>query len=402
MRVVTIASNFPDRYYPAITPWSKIQVDSVCQFTECKIEVISPRPYTIPNKFFPFYHFAKLPQCERSTQGYLIHYPKYFYFLPKKIFFPLSGISFSQCITAYCSHSIMRPDVIHARFSYMDGYGALKICKKWNVPLIFDVHGKVEFEEYLKQPFIRKFQQNTIQYAKKILCVAKWQIKKGISLGIPECKLEYVPLGVDTERFDQIITSDACMNIKNQDNSKLIFLFVGHLNKMKGVAYLLQAISRLDQKILKKCHFIIVGDGPEKNNLQHDADSLGLNSFITFSGTVVGDDLIRLYASADVFVLPSLSEGRPTVINEAMISECAIIASNIDGIPEQVTDGYNGFLVNPASPRQLAEKISLFVENENLADIMGKNSKRKIFDDGITWENYARNVEKVYMDVINE
>ena len=60
-----------------------------------------------------------------------------------------------------------------------------------------------------------------------------------------------------------------------------------------------------------------------------------------------------------MFSLASLSEGRPTVINEAMISGCAIIASNIDGIPEQVTDGYNGFIVEPANPKQLAEKISL-------------------------------------------
>jgi glycosyltransferase involved in cell wall biosynthesis len=85
-----------------------------------------------------------------------------------------------------------------------------------------------------------------------------------------------------------------------------------------------------------------------------------------------------------------------------MASECAIIASNIDGVPEQVMDGYNGFLVEPGNPGQLADKIRQLVEDENLMRTMGKNSKRKISDDGITWENYARKVENVYTDVINE
>jgi glycosyltransferase involved in cell wall biosynthesis len=85
-----------------------------------------------------------------------------------------------------------------------------------------------------------------------------------------------------------------------------------------------------------------------------------------------------------------------------MASECAIIASNVDGIPEQVTDGYNGFLVDPQNSGQLASKIKQLAEDENLMRTMGKNSKRKIIYEGITWENYARKVVKVYKDSLNE
>jgi glycosyltransferase involved in cell wall biosynthesis len=404
MRIIIVASNFPDEYYPTVASWSKEQADSIFKFTNNSIEVISPKPYIIPMEGFPFYKYKYLPRQEKSDLGYQIHYPQYLYLLPKSFFFGVTGITYSFSVTRYLSTemSIDKPDIIHARFGYLDGYGSLKYCKKNQIPMVFDVHGHRDFGEYLQRNLIKKFQRQTINIANKIICIAKWQVKKGISIGIPEHKLEYIPLGVDFERFEKTSGSDFSFQRKNEYTQKCVFLFVGSLTKLKGVAYLLQAVSQLRENVKKKCHFIIVGDGPEKNNLQNDVDTLRLSPYITFAGRSIGDELVRLYASADVFVLPSLSEGRPTAINEAMVSGCAIIGSNIDGIPEQVTDGYNGFLVDPACPWQLAEKISLFAEDENLVNIMGKNSKRKILEEGITWQNYAINVSKIYKVILDD
>ena len=107
-----------------------------------------------------------------------------------------------------------------------------------------------------------------------------------------------------------------------------------------------------------------------------------------------------MYAVADIFVLPSLSEGRPTVINEAMACGCAIVASDISGIPEQVTDGYNGFLVPPRDPAALSEKIACLAESESEIARMGRNSRQKLLDEGVTWERYADRVTGVYRQAL--
>jgi glycosyltransferase involved in cell wall biosynthesis len=267
---------------------------------------------------------------------------------------------------------------------------------------VIDIHGSGFFTDWLKQPLIQKKVWDCVNISSKIICISKKIVSDAVTEGIPEQKLAFIPLGVDLKRFERSGIADVSSQSKDGCENKCIFLSVSHLNKGKGITYLLHAISYVESDIRKKCHFIIVGDGPEKANLAHEAASLNISDSITFTGRLVGDNLLRVYSEADVFIHPSLSEGRPTVINEAMASECAIIASNIDGVPEQVMDGYNGFLVEPRNALQLASKIRQLAEDENLMQTMGKNSRRKISDEGITWENYARKVEKVYSDAINE
>jgi teichuronic acid biosynthesis glycosyltransferase TuaC len=82
-----------------------------------------------------------------------------------------------------------------------------------------------------------------------------------------------------------------------------------------------------------------------------------------------------------------------------MASECAVIASDVSGIPEQVTDGHNGFLVPPADPVALSRKIAYLLENENTISVMGRNSRKKIIDEQITWEGYADRMVRIYSQV---
>ena len=401
MNVLALASNFPDRFYPTITPWSKLQVDSLCKYTDCNIQVVAPRPHSIPYKLFPYHNFSRLPIREVAELGYSLHFPRYFYLLPKRIFFPLTGISYSNCVTRYCLQNISKPDLVHAKSSYMDGYGALKICKRWDIPLIFDVHGTEEFGEYLQIPIIRKFSQEAISSAKKILCAAKWQVKKGIEIGIPEEKLEYVPLGIDIESNSINFLDKEMVKESFGIPSNTILLFIGHLIKRKNVHILLDALSNIDKKIFNSIQVIIIGEGPEKQRLIRQAINLNIIKNVKFLGSVTDPELKKWYSLADIFILPSLSEGKPTVINEAMVNECAIIASNVNGIPEQVNHGYNGFLFEPNDSKMLSQLINHLVKDTELMKQMGKNSRKKIIADGITWENYAKKVFSIYESVLN-
>jgi len=399
-KILAASINYPDTYN-LWGKWNKEANLAISKIDDISMEILAPRPYTLPFKWFKYHYFSKIPLCEQGIEG-KIHHPRFPFLLPKKIFYPLAGNFYSFFIGNYVKKNISDIDIVHSHHAYPDGYGLTKICQDLHTPLVIDIVGAAFFSDWLKQPVLRKKIFHTLKISSKIICVSNNLFTTAIQHGIPEEKLAYIPMGVDIERFDRITKSDSCIKNKNQKSDKVIFLFVGHLNKKKGVAYLLQAISKLENEIKKKCHFIIVGEGPEKNHLLSDADSFGLNAYITFAGRVEEDELIRLYASADVFVLPSLLEGRPTVINEAMVSECAIIASNIYGIPEQVTDGYNGYLVEPCNPVQLSQKISELANDEQLMHTMGKNSKQKILDEGVTWEKYAEKVNNVYNEVLRD
>ena len=399
-KILAASINYPDAFN-LWGPWNKEANVAISKINDITLEVLAPRPFTLPFRWFKYHYFSSIPLIEQGIEG-RIHHPRFPYLLPKKIFYPLEGGFYSSFVGGYVQKNIPDIDLIHSHHAYPDGYGLTKVCRELPCPLVIDIHGSGFFSDWLKQPLLQKKVWNCVNSSSKIICISKKIVNNAVAVGIPEQKLAYIPLGIDLKRFEK--PGIAAVSSQREDGfgNKFIFLSVGHLNKGKGITYLLHAVSSLDEDIRKKCHFIIVGDGPEKANLTHEAAALNISDSITFTGRLVGDNLVNVFREADIFIHPSLSEGRPTVINEAMASECAVIASNIDGIPEQVTDGYNGFLVDPGNPGQLADKIRQLVEDENLMRTMGKNSKRKISDDGITWENYARKVENVYTEVINE
>ena len=399
-KILAASINYPDAFN-IWGPWNKEANVAISKIEDITLEVLAPRPYTLPFHWFKYHYFSKIPLIEQGIEG-KIHHPRFPYLFPKKIFYPLAGGFYSSFIGKYVRKNIPDIDLIHSHHAYPDGYGLTKVCQKLHCPLVIDIHGSGFFSEWLQQPLLQKKVWNCVNSSSKIICISKKLLSEALVHGIPEHKLEYIPLGVDFERFEKTSGSYFSSHLTHENTQKCIFLFVGHLTKRKGVSYLVHAVSQLQENVKKKCHFVIAGEGPEKDHLIHEAGCLGILNNFTFTGRLDERELLELYLAADVFILPSLAEGRPTVINEAMVSECAILASNVDGIPEQVTDGYNGFLVEPKNPGQLASKIRQLAEDENLIRTMGKNSKRKLVDEGITWENYAQKVEKVYRHSLNE
>lgn len=150
-------------------------------------------------------------------------------------------------------------------------------------------------------------------------------------------------------------------------------LFSGRLTHEKGVNYLIKAI-----KLLKDSNFslilLVCGDGPEKEKLQKLVDDLNLDRDIKFLGFIPwGKKLFEIYTKSDIFILPSLSEGVPKVLLEAMARGLPIIATNVGGIPDIINHMENGILIPPKSPEAIAEAVKLLVKNEELRRKIIKN-----------------------------
>ncbi len=141
-------------------------------------------------------------------------------------------------------------------------------------------------------------------------------------------------------------------------------LFVGRVSPAKGLEYVMRALSEMDEP---RPTLRIVGTGPELSRLHQLADGLSLDSLVSFEGNLGhGDSLMEVYRTSDVFILPSVTEGIPKVIFEAMASGIPIIATEVGGIPHVIQHEVNGLLIAPRSVRHIKDAVSRLVSDASL------------------------------------
>lgn len=171
------------------------------------------------------------------------------------------------------------------------------------------------------------------------------------------------------------------------------FLFVGRLDKRKGVNYLLQAF-----KIAKEKHprikLRIIGSGPEEKNYKQLSQELNLKD-VKFVGRVSDEQLKKEYAKAHCFVLPSLWEGHPLVLFEAFSYKLPVISTNVGSL-NLFINSKNGYLVPPKNKKKLTQVMIKAIENRNLAK-MGENGCQMVKKD-YSWKKTVNN----YFDVFKQ
>ncbi len=198
----------------------------------------------------------------------------------------------------------------------------------------------------------------------------------------------------------QVITNGICVNtfyprdINGGKDKEIRVLCVARLIDRKGVEYLLKAMG-----LNESSRFILylAGDGPLTPELRRLARQLGIEMKIEFLGFVYGEALTKRYQEADIFVLPSLSESFSMALLEAMASGLPIVATNVGGIPELITDGENGFLVPPADPDSLSDAIERLATSSDMRHQFALANRRKT-EGSYTWSRIAEAYLKRYQD----
>jgi glycosyltransferase involved in cell wall biosynthesis len=166
----------------------------------------------------------------------------------------------------------------------------------------------------------------------------------------------------------------------------------------KGVDYLIDAIP-LITGTYNNILFVFVGDGYLKEGLLQRTREYKITEYVRFVGQKSRDEVPLWMNAADIFVLPSLSEGRPTVVLEAMACGLPVVATNVSGTPEIVEDGKTGFLIEPKNPADIAEKILTLVVDDRLMQDMGENGLCLIEREGLTWENNVDRIGRLYEEL---
>lgn len=185
--------------------------------------------------------------------------------------------------------------------------------------------------------------------------------------GAPASRMVLIPHGIDTEIFHPIPNARSLLGISDQ---KRIILYVGRLSHEKGIHYLLEAVHSV-RKTIPGVELHLVGDGPFKEQLIQLARQLQMEEQVIFHGWVDQPNLPLYYSAADVTVLPSLSEGLPRTMLEALACGSPFIGTRITGIVDHVRHGETGLLVNPRDIAALANQVLLLLQDVSLRQEIG-------------------------------
>lgn len=305
-----------------------------------------------------------------------------FYLLPSGLFFwPLAlPLAFYLCL-------VKRIEVIIAQSPLIEGLVGTIIKKLLGKELIVEVHGdwkegpflskKRKFEAVEKKvvPFLAKF---SLRNADKIRAISIFTKKQAVKIsGLKPYFL--FPTFSDIDIFleeKEILWQD-------------FILFVGVLSPVKNVRILIEAFSKIEKEF-PDFKLMIVGEGPERKNLESKVEALSLGNKVEFKGRLSLEETKNVMKKCYCFVLPSLSEGLGRVLMEAGALGKPVIGSKVGGIPDLVKDGQNGFLFETGNLDELTEKLRTLLKHPELAVKMGKQG-REFIRSNFSNEKYIKN-----------
>ncbi len=257
-------------------------------------------------------------------------------------------------------------DHLHVHFGNPASSVAMIAAKMRPIKYSMTIHGPDIFDNIILNNLKAK-----IEGARFICCIGHYARSQLMRFSDTKHwdKFEVTPLGVNTTKFKPYRSP--------QSHPTIRLLSIGRFVKAKGFHTLIDAINILIQKGLE-IHLNLIGDGPERNNLEKTVENLGLNTNISFWGSVNHDNILVHYQNSDLFVLPSYAEGIPIVLMEAMAFELPCIATYVNGIPELIRHNENGFLVIPSDSDELAKVIEYLINNPYIRREFGTAARKRI------------------------
>lgn len=267
-----------------------------------------------------------------------------------------------------------QPDIIHLNSTKAAGLGSLavffiktfqKFTKRRARPkLIFTIHGSPENEDrpFLVRSLIKTLSWLTIIFSDQAICVSKKDLESLRQLPFISKKLIAIHNGIASRIFsDKITATDEIVKLLKLKNDflkgKIIIGTVAELTKNKGLNYAVKAMKSAPKETV----LIIIGEGEKQRSLQEQIKNLDLSERIFLTGLI--PDAARLMKVFDIFLLPSVKEGLPYVILEAGLARLPVVATDVGGVSEIISDMTSGIVVRSKAPEEIAKALTYLIQN---------------------------------------
>jgi glycosyltransferase involved in cell wall biosynthesis len=360
MKILAVTNLFPNPYQPLRAPFNRQLFRALGEQTP--LQVISPIAWT--DEVAGRRGGKGLPRDRRVTlDGLTIDHPVYLY--TPKILRHLYGRFYCFSVRKAFARVLdeFRPDIVFAPWAYPDGWAAVQLGHAAGLPVVVKVHGSDVrvLSHYLGR---RRRTIEALQRAEAVVAVSQELAGQMMDLSVNPEKIHVSYSGVDSRLFHPGSRKEARVKLGLPEQDPIL-LFIGNLLHVKGVDLLIEACSLLARAGNPfTCH--LIGQGPLRAGLEREIARLGLEERIRFQGPRPHDQLPDWFRAANVFVLPSRSEGLPTVLLEALACGTRFVASRVGGIPELAHLGPSR-LVRPNDPGKLAEAIRLSIEESKVS-----------------------------------
>jgi glycosyltransferase involved in cell wall biosynthesis len=291
-----------------------------------------------------------------------------------------------------------KPDLLHTHFTNSDFYGIIvgKILKIPNIVSTFHMMRDWRKNRRLRDKIRHWFTIPALKMFDRILTVSDSVRNSAIQFnGLNSEKVITIYNGIDIKKYKPLEKSLINNEFKKTDDVKIIGT-IGRLCLEKGQEFLINAMPMI-KKHFPDTKLIIVGEGELRDLLEELVDKLNLNNSVFLPG--FRDDIPLILNSFDIFVLPSLTEGMPNSLIEAMACALPCIVSNIPSCSELIEEGINGLLVEKENSTMIADNVNYLLQNSEIAKKMGIAARKKI-QNTYNIESTAKNLEFVYDDLI--
>jgi len=322
-------------------------------------------------------------------------------------FGPLYGLTYMSCTARSLLGRPGWPDVVHVSHIYLEAFVSVALQRWHQAPVVVrpacaghygDLARLQRFRAWPiypgpKQASVRRFIR-TVARADAFVANSQEVAAELIEAGFPNDRIRQIPNGVDIEHFQPRSDPSAARSALGLPDGPLL-VFVGRLDPQKGLENLLTAVEP-ELKKRRNLHVLLLGDGPLRRALEIRVRQSDLQERVLFKGVV--PDVCPYLQAADVFALPSVGEGMPNALLEAMAAGLPCVASRIGGCTDVVTDGKDGLLVPPDQPGPLGRAVGQLLDSLELRKGLGAAARQTVVR-GFSLERMVAAYEACYGEV---
>lgn len=346
MRIVCVTNLFPDTSRPGFAAFNRQQIVHMARLHSLRVLTPVPWPHMLR-----LLAGGRRPRPTDECAGIDVDYPAYYYTpwilrdLYWRFYYHSVRGAFRRAVREF------RPELVYSTWAYPDCRAALRLAGDHGLPMVCRIHGS-DINDYMRYPGRKKLILEAMNGAGAVISVNRNLASILRREGVDQDKIHVVYNGIDRSIF-RPTGRDAAREALGLDRNMRMILFAGNLKPVKGVDLLIRAFGAIEGEDLE---LHIVGDGPESGRLRALASKAGDDVPIFFHGRARHGDMAAWYNASDLFCLPSLNEGTPNVILEALACAVPVVAADTGGIPE-ILSGESGVMFSRGDWRSLAAAL---------------------------------------------